>query len=67
MRIAYLHAIRTSPLFKPIVIHEDNPGWHDAVLPDVDGDGDMDIVNKVWNADSPAYHVDFWRNDIKDN
>jgi hypothetical protein len=57
----------TEPVFKPIVIHEDNPGWHDAVLFDMDGDGDMDIINKVWNADSPAYHLDFWRNDIKSN
>jgi hypothetical protein len=55
----------TAPLFKPVVIHEDNPGWHDAVLVDVDADGDIDIVNKVWNADGPAYHMDFWRNDIK--
>ena len=56
----------TNSAFKPIVIHEDNPGWHDAVLVDVDGDGDMDIINKVWNADSPNYHLDFWRNDIKE-
>ena len=50
--------------FEPIVIHVDNPGWHDAVVFDADGDGDADIVSKVWNADGPTYHVDFWRNDI---
>jgi len=53
------------PGFSPVVIHIDNPGWHDASLGDVDGDGDIDIVTKVWNADGPTYHADFWRNDIK--
>ena len=52
------------PVFQPVVIHEGRPGWHDAVLGDVDGDGDMDIISKVWNADGPNYHVDYWRNDI---
>ena len=52
--------------FEPIVIHEDNPGWHDAVALDIDGDGDIDLVSKVWNADSQTYHVDFWRNDINE-
>ncbi|MGB2862008.1 MAG: VCBS repeat-containing protein [Sedimentisphaerales bacterium] len=32
------------PSFVPVVIHVDNPGWHDAVLADVDGNGDTDIV-----------------------
>lgn len=49
--------------FAPVVIQEDNPGWHDASLGDVDGDGDIDIVSKVWNKDGPAYHADYWRND----
>lgn len=52
------------PYSTPIVIHLDNPGWHDAQLGDVDGDGDMDIVSKVWNADGPSYHLDFWRNEL---
>jgi hypothetical protein len=50
--------------FTPVVIHVDNPGWHDTVGFDADGDGDIDLVSKIWNADGPTYHVDFWRNDI---
>ena len=53
-----------SPTFTPIVIHEGSPGWHDAVLGDVDGGGGVGIVSKVWNADGSNYHVDYWRNDI---
>jgi hypothetical protein len=30
---------------------------------DVDGDGDDDLVSKIWNADGPTYHADYWRND----
>jgi VCBS repeat protein len=51
--------------FAPVVIHVDNPGWHDVAAFDVDGDGDVDLVSKVWNADGEAYHVDYWRNDIR--
>lgn len=51
------------PEFNPVIIQLDNPGWHDASLGDVDGDGDMDIISKVWNADTLFYHADFWRND----
>ncbi len=53
----------TPPLFEPRVIQEDNPGWHDACVGDVDGDGDPDLVSKIWNKDGPTYHADFWRND----
>jgi hypothetical protein len=52
-----------NPTFTPVVIHVDNPGWHDAALGDVDGDGDVDIVTKIWNKDGHAYHIDLWRND----
>jgi len=54
----------TPPRFTPSIIHLDNPGWHDAQLGDVDGDGDVDIVSKIWNADGPSYHLDFWRNEL---
>ncbi len=52
-----------NPSFHPVVIQIDNPGWHDIALGDVDGDGDIDIVNKIWNKDGAAYHADYWRND----
>lgn len=50
-------------VFTPQVIHENNPGWHDAAIGDVDGDGDIDIVSKIWNKDGATYHADYWRND----
>jgi hypothetical protein len=56
------------PTFEPVVIHEGHPGWHDAVLGDVDGNGIIDIVTKVWNTDwnqGPRnYHLDYWKNCI---
>jgi len=30
---------------------------------DFDGDGDTDLISKVWNTGGRAYHADLWRND----
>ena len=61
--VIWLNGGGPNPSFTPVVLHEGRPGWHNAALGDVDGDGDVDIVSKVWNADGPNYHVDSWRND----
>ncbi len=61
--VIWLNSGTTPPQFVPHVIHEGRPGWHDAAVGDVDGDGDLDIVSKIWNKDGPTYHADCWRND----
>jgi hypothetical protein len=55
------------PAFSVQVIQQDNPGWHDACVGDVDGDGDPDLVSKIWNKDGATYHADYWRNDTLKN
>jgi sugar phosphate isomerase/epimerase len=35
-------------------------GWHEARLADLDGDGDLDLLNKPYNWDNPR--VDVWLN-----
>lgn len=49
------------------VILDANLGGHEAVAGDVDGDGDLDIVSKLWrpkrtNANEGRNHVDFVEN-----
>lgn len=51
------------PAFKPVVISDNKPGWHDAVIGDVNGDGSIDIISKEWHVEGPYYHIDYWRND----
>lgn len=63
--VIWLNNGTRNPSFRCYVIHLDNPGWHDARLGDVDGDGDIDIVSKVWNKDGEHYHADYWRNDTR--
>ena len=53
-----------NPEFELQVIHKGNPGWHDTQAGDVDGDGDIDLVTKIWNADEGVYHADFWENKL---
>lgn len=54
-----------NPGFEMYVIHVGNPGWHDAQAADIDGDGDLDIVSKIWKADGLSFHLDYWRNELK--
>lgn len=65
---------RENPDFQYQIVNTDNPGWHDTILRDMDRDGDIDIITKVWNADEGIdgnqdrkWHISYWRNEIISN
>jgi hypothetical protein len=60
--VIWINSGSTPPTFVPHVIHKGIPGWHDACLGDVNGDGKTDIVSAIWNTHGPTYHADYWRN-----
>ncbi len=53
--------------FKERVILDNGLGGHEAVVADVDGDGDLDICSKLWrprkdNANGGRNHADYVEN-----
>ena len=60
----------TPPTFTERVIHRGRLGGHDALAADVDGDGDLDILSKIWNvwsenANGGTEHVDVLENTLR--
>jgi hypothetical protein len=58
------------PTFTERVIFNGRLGGHDALAADVDGDGDLDILSKVWNvwsenANGGVEHVDVLENTLQ--
>ena len=56
--------------FEERVIYDDSLGGHDAIVGDVDGDGDPDITSKIWkiwsgNANNGNVHVDYLENELE--
>jgi hypothetical protein len=59
-----------TPTFTERVIFNGRLGGHDAMAADVDGDGDLDILSKVWNvwsenANGGVEHVDVLENTLQ--
>lgn len=59
------------PSFTERIIFDGRLGGHDALAADVDGDGDLDILSKVWNvwsenANGGVEHVDVLENTLND-
>lgn len=59
----------TPPTFTERVIFNGRLGGHDALAADLDGDGDLDIVSKIWsrweeNANGGVEHVDLLENTL---
>jgi len=53
--------------FAERVVFDNRLGGHDALIGDVDGDGDIDICFKIWkrwvdNANDGKVHADFLEN-----
>ena len=60
-----------SPSFTERIIFDGRLGGHDALAADVDGDGDLDILSKVWNvwgqnANGGRVHVDVLENTLNE-
>jgi len=59
-----------TPTFTERVIFNGRLGGHDAMAADVDGDGDLDILSKIWNvwsenANGGVEHVDVLENTLQ--
>lgn len=56
--------------FRERVIYDGRLGGHDVILGDIDGDGDIDIVSKIWyrmsdSANGGRFHADWFENLLK--
>ncbi len=56
--------------FAERVIYDGKLGGHDVIPGDIDGDGDLDFVSKVWfrwpgNANGGRFHADWFENRLK--